>query len=137
MRTTYVLTYILTPLQAYEPPLRPQVYFYIALVLSSLTVVGSILSIVFIDEFYDDDECEDDDGTSDDDGFCTKYRLQACQAVACLFCVATIGLTWFFLRSGRYEKFHAAAQASVHPASPDEQQQTEEPDDETPKVPEE
>lgn len=90
--------------------------------LSLLAVVGSILSIIFIDEFYDDDECVNDDGTSDDDGFCTKYRLQILQGVAGLFCIATAGLTWFFLQSGRYDKAreNQGREASVHPVEEDQ-----------------
>jgi hypothetical protein len=86
----------------------------------SLAVIGCLLSIIFIDGFYEDDECiNSDDGTSKDSGFCTKHRLQACQAVALVFCLATIALTYYFLSSGRYAKFQQInmPRESVHPVS--------------------
>ena len=77
--------------------------------------MGVILSIVFADELLDDDS-EDDD---DDDCDCyTEKGLRTAQGMAGLTCVVTASLTWYFIRSGRYAKFHNntnAQTSSVHP----------------------
>uniref|UniRef100_A0A7S3P001 Uncharacterized protein n=1 Tax=Amphora coffeiformis TaxID=265554 RepID=A0A7S3P001_9STRA len=91
-------------------------WFYVAIALNILSIIGCAITMIFWDNMLD--FCDDEEDSEDEDGLlCDKgFYLGLC-AIAIVLNIITAGLTWLFMTSPKgYAMYQATNDAAAEPS---------------------